>query len=263
MTTASILKSATTPEGINIRYLDRGSRTQSILFVHGWCCDHSHWRGQLDDFSSEHRCIAVDLRGHGGSDKPDQDYTIRTFVDDVAWLITEIGLDRPVLIGHSMGGCIGLNLTHRHPNLVRALVMVDSPIVPLDDALRPQLDSILAGLSGPDFREIALTFVGSFMFNEHSDPALRDEVIAGMSGAPQRVMHTAIESTLSKDNLPAGPIPVPALFIRAVTHTASTEEISSRYGGLPVAEVNAAHFVQMEQPAETNRIIRQFLDGLK
>ena len=50
---------------------------------------------------------------------------------------------------------------------------------------------------------------------------------------------------------------------RAVTHTASTEEISSRYGDLPVAEVNAAYFLQMEQSAETNRIIRKFVEGLE
>jgi pimeloyl-ACP methyl ester carboxylesterase len=260
--TESALKTATTRDGINLRYLDTGDGIQPILFVHGWCCDHSHWRGQIGDFSPDHRCVALDLRGHGGSDKPDQDFTIPAFVNDLAWLIPEIGLDRPVLIGHSMGGCIGLNLAHGHPDLLRALVMVDSPVVPVDDSLRPQLDSILAGFKGPAYKETAATFVGSFMFNEQSDPALRDEVVTGMSSAPQRLMHTAIASTLSEENLPAGPIPVPSLFIRAVTHTASAEEVSSRYGGLPVAEVDAAHFLQLEKPAEANRIIRQFLKEL-
>jgi pimeloyl-ACP methyl ester carboxylesterase len=205
----------------------------------------------------------VDLRGHGESDKPDQDYAIPAFVDDVAWLITEIGLDRPVLIGHSMGGCIGLNLAHRHAELVGGLVMIDSPVIPPTDELSGLVDRILTGFRGPEYKETAATFVRSFMFNENSDPALRDEVVAGISSAPQRLMYTAIESTLSEGNLPAGPISVPALFIRAVTHTAPAEEISSRYGGLQVVEVNAAHFLQLEQPTETNRIIRQFLEGLK
>ena len=204
----------------------------------------------------------MDLRGHGQSDKPDQDYTIGGFVDDLAWLISEIRIERPVLIGHSMGGCIGLNLAHRRPDLLRALVMVDSPVVPVGEELRPLVDTVLAGFKGPAFKETAATFVGNFMFNENSDAALRDEVVAGMASAPQRLMHTAIGSTLAEENLPPGAIPVPSLFIRAATHTASAEEISSRYDGLPVVEVNAAHFLQLEQPAETNRIIRRFLEGL-
>lgn len=161
-----------------------------------------------------------------------------------------------------MGGCIGLNLAHGHPELVGGLIMIDSPVIPPIGELSGLVDNILTGFRGPDYRETAKTFVVSFMFNEDSDPALRDEVVGGMSSAPQRVMHTAIESTLSEENLPAGPIPVPALFIRAITHTAPTEEISSRYGGLPVAQVNAAHFLQLERPTETNRIIREFLEGL-
>ena len=251
-----------TRDGINLGYTDSGTGARSLLFVHGWCCDQSYWRAQIDDFAAGHRCVALDLRGHGGSDKPDQDYTIAGFVDDVAWLIAELGLHRATLVGHSMGGCIGLNLAHRHPDLLRALVMLDSPVIPIGDALRPLLTSILAGFKGPAFRETAATFVGSFMFNENSDPALRDEVVGGMSAAPQRLMHTALDSILSEDNLPAGPIPVPALFIRAATQNATANEISSRYGGITVAEVDAAHFLQLEQPAETNRIIRRFLEGL-
>jgi len=260
--TIDTLKTAT-HDGVQLCYLDTGAGDPPLLLVHGWCCDHTYWPGQIGDFSADHRCVALDLRGHGGSDRPDQDYTIGGFVGDVAWLIREVDLDRPVLIGHSMGGCIGLNLAHSHPDLVRALVMVDSPVVPVGDALRPLLDSILAGFKGPAFKETAATFVGSFLFNENSDPNLRDEVVAGMSSAPQRLMHTAIESTLSEENLPPGPIPVPSLFIRAATHTASAEEISQRYGGLQVAEVGAAHFLQLEKPEETNHIIRQFLEGLE
>lgn len=248
---------------VALRYVEAGSGSPPLLFVHGWCCDHSHWRGQLPDFSAAHRCVAIDLRGHGDSDKPDEDYTIGRFVDDVAWLIEEVQIDTPVLIGHSMGGCIGLNLAHRYPDLLRALVMVDSPVIPIGKALRPQLNAILAGFKSSGYKETAATFVRSFMFNERSDLALCDDVVAGMSTAPQRLMHTAIDSLLSEENLPAGPIPVPSLFIRAVTQTASAKEISSRYGGLPVVEVHAAHFLQLERPVETNRILHEFLGGLK
>ena len=73
------------------------------------------WGDQIEAFAPKHRIIAVDLRGHGESDKPDQDYDIAGFADDMAWLIREIGLDRPVLIGHSMGGVTTLNLAAQAP----------------------------------------------------------------------------------------------------------------------------------------------------
>ena len=100
------------------------------------------------------------------------------------------------------------------------------------------------------------------MFNTDSPTALADEVIAGMSAAPQRVMFTAIVSTVSPESLAPGPIPVPALFIRASTAFASEDQFRERYPGLEVHTVDCAHFVQMEKPTETNALIDAFLERL-
>ncbi len=62
-----------------------------------------------------HSVMALDLRGHGRSDKPDQQYTMRVFADDVAWLCAELELTKPILIGHSMGGIISFDLAARYP----------------------------------------------------------------------------------------------------------------------------------------------------
>jgi len=102
-------------DGINLCYVDEGAGDPPLLFVHRWCCAHSHWRDQTSEFGLTNRVVAVDLRGHGASDKPDQNYTIGGFVDDVAWLIGKTGLQRPVVIGHSMGGVITANLARKHP----------------------------------------------------------------------------------------------------------------------------------------------------
>ena len=251
-----------TRDGLRLAYVDTGEGDPPLVFVHGWCCDHTHWRAQVPEFSRRHRVVALDQRGHGQSGKPDQDYTIAGFVDDLAWLIRELGLERPVLIGHSMGGVIALNLAHEHPNLLRAIVMVDAPAVPIPDSMQPTVTELLEGLRSPPYREVASEFVASFMFNEWSDPELKAEIVAGMASAPQRLMYTALESTLAAENMPAGPIPVPAMFVRAATQTASADEIRARYPGIEVAEVDAAHFLQMEKPEATNRILSRFLEGI-
>jgi len=256
------LKSATR-NGVTLRYLEAGTGAPPLLFIHGWCCNSTFWRDQLPHFARKHHVVAMDLRGHGRSDKPDEDYSIPAFVDDVAWLIGELHLHKPVVIGHSMGGTIAMNLARKHPDLVEAIVMVDSPIHPFPDTMQPMLTQTLAALQTPAYEGVAAGFVRMAMFNADSPPLLVEEVVAGMSSAPQRVMHTAIASTLSDESMLAGAIPVPALFIRAATQIASDAELRRRYPGIGVITIPAAHFVQMEQPDATNNVISDFLDKLE
>ena len=259
--TTEALKSVTR-DGGTLRYLDTGSGEPALLFIHGWTCDHTHWRYQVPHFAKRHRVIAVDLRGHGESDKPDQDYTVDAFVDDIAWLLRELGVESPVVIGHSMGGTIAMNLARKHTGLVRAIVMIDSPIAPLTDHLNPLVEQLLAGLQTPTYSVIAAGFVRMNMFNTASPAQLVEEIVPDMAGAPQRVMHTALASTLAPESRAAGPIPLPALYIRAATNFASEEQLRQRFPGLEVTDVQAAHFLQMEKPQETNSIIGRFVDGL-
>jgi pimeloyl-ACP methyl ester carboxylesterase len=93
-------------DGVRLGYEEQGSGSPPMLLVHGWSCDHTHFAPQAEHFSKRHRVILVDLRGHGASDTPDQEYTMAGFADDLAFLCEQIGVDRPVVVGHSMGGVI-------------------------------------------------------------------------------------------------------------------------------------------------------------
>jgi pimeloyl-ACP methyl ester carboxylesterase len=249
-------------DGVSIRYTDTGSGDPPLVFVHGWTCNHTNWRAQVAHFRANHRVLALDQRGHGASDKPDQDYGIPGFVDDLGCFIHETGADRPVVVGHSMGGVIALNLAHRYPELLRAIVMIDSPIVPLPEALAPMLTGFVQALKSPEYQGTAEGFARTQFFNSDTAPALIEELLPAMMSAPQRLMHTAIASTVDAVNQPAGEIPVPALLIRAATAFASEEDFRSRYPELQVHTINCAHFVQMEKPAETNALIDAFLESL-
>lgn len=68
--------------------------------------------------------ISVDLRGHGESDKPEQDYIMGGYADDIAWLCSELAAAKPVIIGHSMGGVIAFEVAARYPGLPGAVVAV-------------------------------------------------------------------------------------------------------------------------------------------
>jgi pimeloyl-ACP methyl ester carboxylesterase len=73
-------------------------------------------------FAKSHRVVSVDLRGHGKSDDPEQDYTMAIFANDLAWLCEKLRLIKPVVIGHSMGGNIALELAARYPHVPASIV---------------------------------------------------------------------------------------------------------------------------------------------
>ena len=117
----------TTSDGVRIAYHELGAGDPAIILIHGGFGDRGGFGLQEEHFSPNHRCIAVDLRGHGESDKPDELYTMEQHGDDVAELIRQLDLDRPVLVGQSMGGQVIISAAARHPELVGAIASLDSP----------------------------------------------------------------------------------------------------------------------------------------
>src|SRR5258707_858589 len=90
-------------DDVALYFKDEGSGTAPpMLFVHGWGCDHTFFAPQQAHFSHFQRTIAVDLRGHGASSAPIQDYTVEGFVDDLAHLCRELTLPKSIVVGHSM-----------------------------------------------------------------------------------------------------------------------------------------------------------------
>lgn len=136
------------PDGVALAHETLGQADAPILLVHGWTCDHTYFAPQAEHFSRNHRVISVDLRGHGESDKPEQDYSMAGYADDIAWLCGQLAAAKPVIIGHSMGGVIAFEVAARHPGLPGAVVAVDSPICP-PDAVREAIQPVIDGVKVP------------------------------------------------------------------------------------------------------------------
>ncbi|QIB69617.1 alpha/beta hydrolase [Aminipila butyrica] len=88
---------------------------QVILFIHGWPGDHNLFEYQFDQLpKSGFRCIGVDTRGFGNSDKPWTGYDYDTLADDIRAVIDALGLEQITLAGHSTGGAIAIRYMARH-----------------------------------------------------------------------------------------------------------------------------------------------------
>ncbi len=98
---------------------------QTVLFIHGLGSYLKFWRYQLDAFAQQgYRVLAVDLPGYGKSDKPASfPYTMEAMGDVVHELAQKLGVQKPILVGHSMGGQTSLSYALRYPEEVKALVL--------------------------------------------------------------------------------------------------------------------------------------------
>jgi 3-oxoadipate enol-lactonase len=110
--------------GIETFYHDYGSG-QPIVVLHGATADHQVWAEQLQPLADDYRVITYDLRGHGKTGRSDHDrYTMEMYADDLAAFIDALDLDRPVVLGHSLGGIIGYRFADAYPEKLSALVTV-------------------------------------------------------------------------------------------------------------------------------------------
>jgi 3-oxoadipate enol-lactonase len=114
--------------GIKLHYEDAGSGDKTILLVHGFPLGCKLWEGQIEVLQNGYRIIAPDLRGYGGSDAPDdiESYSLELYADDLAALLDELGIDKVVYVGLSMGGYLAFPFLRKHGDRVEALVLADS-----------------------------------------------------------------------------------------------------------------------------------------
>lgn len=112
-------------DGCQLHYEDYG-RGMPVVLVHGLGSSIRDWEYQIPALASRYRVVALDVRGHGRSDKPRERYSIATFSEDLVALIDHLGLVDVHLVGISMGGMIGFQLAVDHPDLLRSLTIVNS-----------------------------------------------------------------------------------------------------------------------------------------
>lgn len=118
---------------LRFHYRDWGGRGWPVLLLHGLAATSHIWDLVAPLLVEEARVVALDLRGHGQSDKPDADYDFDAVGGDVFDAIAELELDNPVIVGHGWGANVGLWVAARDLEVLSGLVLVDGGVVDLDD----------------------------------------------------------------------------------------------------------------------------------
>jgi N-formylmaleamate deformylase len=128
--------------GTQLHYYRRGDSRPSIVLIHGITDDGLCWSPVAEVLSDGHDVIMVDLRGHGKSEAPEQGYDRETMAAELSEMIYSLGLERPILIGHSLGGLVAMTLASLIPDLPLAMILEDP--VPFWRARPPSPEEVIA-----------------------------------------------------------------------------------------------------------------------
>jgi len=264
----------------------RGGEGRVVLVLHG-LTDSSRlvWREFFCRFEKEYTIVAMDLRGHGDSEKPEDGYAPADQARLVAAFIDKLGLDRPVLLGHSLGGIIAAKFAILFPQRLIGLVICDSPLgagfwknlrlaarLPLKGVamvgttMIPLLGRFMFGLRSPRTMRLLLKSLRLFHDPSHITEVLIEDKMKGTYEAvTQSLWHTVVFENLFKD---LDCISVPTLIIHGSYDSLVPLDLAKRAASkIPNSRLvlieKAGHFPMIEQPNLFNQTVSQFLSTLE
>jgi len=263
-----------TRDGVRLAHFEAGPsapKSPPLLLINGWTGDHRIFTPQIDHFAKSRRVVATNLRGHGASDAPQQEYTPLGFADDIAWQCGQLGLQKPVVIGHSMGGAIALELCARYPDLALGLLMIDSPVtVPPGLRNSPEIRQWLDSIGGPDYPTVSRSGAWD-MACDFDDPdrrrAIYDEyILPPCEKTPQHVaFSTARNFIMNYDQEPAAKAcKIPMAYISTDVPSMSAGRFLDRLQEFCPQLVTAktllsGHYNTIEVADQVNAMIERFL----
>ena len=253
-------------------------RGPDVILIPGFGCSREVWRAEAERLRATHRVHLVQLAGFAGEPWTHGDGPfVQPVVDELARYVREAGLERPAVVGHSMGGMSALMLAQQRPELVGKVMTVDS--LPFFSALfgptatpesaRPFADQAAAGMLAQDERSFragqARQAIGLAR-----DPVTRERMVEWTAAGDRRAMAAAIREVMTTDlrpGLAAMTTPVWAPYASDAdggAPAALADGLWTReYAGLPGVKLirvdGSRHFIMADQPAVFAAIMDQFL----
>jgi pimeloyl-ACP methyl ester carboxylesterase len=247
--------------GTRIHYEDHGAGDEALVFVHGWSCDSTFWRFQIDAFARSRRVLLVDLPGHGESEAPATACTINMFADAVAAAMDDAGVGRAVLVGHSNGAPVVRQFYRQYRERTLGLVILEGALKSLFTP--EQAEDWKANFSGDDYRKMTANMTRR-MLTPKISYELQAEIIDRMTSTTQQVMIESMVASTDPALWTEDPIEVPLLVVLADSPfwDDEYEDFVRRLAPEVTYRImyDVGHFLMMEEPDEFNHFVETFLE---
>jgi pimeloyl-ACP methyl ester carboxylesterase len=238
--------------------VDDGGTGDPVVFVHSLAGNTRHWSAQLEHLRKTRRAVAFDLRGHGRSEAPGSgEYSMEAQAEDVGAVADGLALERFALVGHSLGAGVALAYAGAHPDRLTHLLVAD-PIGDGTQTPEAEVRPFLDALASPAYVE---TIEGYWSSIAGSDGAVLERLLHDLRETPRETVVRGLDAVMAFDPKPAlakfrGPT------LAVVTPANDFPYSMHRVGsGLPHRVISGTgHWLQIERPAEFNRILEGLLE---
>ena len=253
-----------TLDGAKIHYVNYGEGSDALVLIHGWTQNIDAWRDQIPDFAKRNRVIAIDLPGHGKSDKPEVKYSMDYFARAVDAVMRDAKVNHAVLVGHSMGTPVARQFYRKYPDKTLAIVIVDGALKPFADSAT--MNRLIDGFRGPNYKEtIAQMFTA--LTGPNMTPEVKERISTSTKNTPQAVLVSAMEGMADPTIWGDDKITVPVLAVMAKNPFYPPDVEQQMRGVVPNLDFQmwegVSHFLMMDKPKEFNTAVIAFLDKNK
>ena len=251
--------------GVDIHYDLAGEQGPVLVFANAVGTDLVMWESQVQAFKDDFRVLRYDMRGHGSSGAPPGPYTIELLSRDVLGLIDHLGFSKFSFCGISLGGVVGqwlgINASNKLDKLILAATTPNFLSANFEERIKTVREKGLAGIADS---VVNRWFTRAFQI---AAPQQVDRV-AHMTVAASEAGYIACCEALMAANFAdsLSQIKTPTLCIAGSDdHATSVETVTALANAIPSAKLeviaNGAHLINLEQPQEFNRILRNFLEN--
>lgn len=235
---------------------DVGSGGLPVVFVHSFGGSSSHWKAQLAHLRTQRRVIALDLRAHGASTVDEgATYAVRDFAADIGAVVDSLGLNRFVLVGHSLGGAASLVFAGMHADRVAGLVLVGTP-----GYTPPAMsDPIIAALESATYQQVMDDYMTKLTAG--AMPEVAREVDAGVKRISREQSLAIIKATFAYDpKAPLASYRGPTLSITAASEADAPTALHNLSSTIEHKSISGtSHWMQMDRPEIFNAMLDAFL----
>jgi sigma-B regulation protein RsbQ len=251
-------------ERVKLYYELKGKGDTTLFFLHGWNLDHTIWQNQVTDFSPSYRLVLFDLAGCGKSGKNRKNWTIESFARDVTTVINKEHLTNVILVAHSMGGEIALDVAVANPEKVIGIVGIDNlknvgmtiteegrnGIQPYIKEFRTNYSAMAEGMA----RE----------FTVSKDSAVVHRIVNSYKQANPNIAVPALMNLYPKAAEAKNKLLVMPFTMKFImcTNTPYDEQALKQYctKGYQIVTIDSSgHFPMIEQPIQFNKALHQLL----
>jgi len=234
-----------------------------VVFLHGWVGSWRYWFPTMERVAEDFRTYSFDFWGFGESRRKSTYESIQNYSDQVIRFLDELGIDRCLLVGHSMGGMVAVKTAINHPKRISRVAAVGAPIV--GDSLSWLLKLIDRPIMADAFARVP--WFRRYMFHrflgETTDPAV-DEILDDSVKSSSTTLRNAVGSMWRTDLRPElSRLSVPTLIVHGGRDEIVQPNQADLFDDIPVAEVvvmpESRHFPFLDEPEVFNDILIRFL----